>query len=131
MRSFAFLGAVFAGLGVVFGAFGAHVLKQSFTPDNLQTFITGTNYQLIHGMALLVLVALTEKLSCDHRAAVTGWLFVVGIVLFSGSLYALSLTGVKAFGMVAPLGGLSLIAGWIVFAFNAWGMQKPTQRSEL
>ena len=129
MRTFAFLGAVFAGLGVIFGAFGAHVLKESLTAENLQIFITGTNYQIIHGMALILLAAMSDKLSCDHRATVNGWFYVAGIVLFSGSLYALSMTGVKAFGMVAPLGGLSLIGGWIVFAFNAWGMQSSTQRS--
>ena len=131
MRFFAFVGAVFAGLGVVFGAFGAHVLKESLTAENLQIFTTGTNYQIIHGMALILLAAVSDKLSCEHRVTVNGWLFVVGIVIFSGSLYALSITGIKAFGMVAPLGGLSLIGGWIVFAFNAWGMQTPTQRSEI
>ena len=131
MRTFAFAGAIFSGLGVILGAFGAHVLKESLTPGNLEIFTTGTNYQIIHGMALILLAAVSDKLACVHRATVNGWLFVTGIVLFSGSLYALSMTGVKAFGMVAPLGGLSLIGGWIVFAFNAWGMQRPTQRSEI
>lgn len=120
MGSFAFAGASFAGLGVVFGAFGAHVLKESLTAANLQAFTTGSYYQIIHGMALLLLAALEEKLNCGHRATVTGWLFVAGIVFFSGSLYVLSMTGIKAMGMVAPIGGLCLIAGWITFALNAW-----------
>ena len=130
MRSFAFFGAVFAGLGVVFGAFGAHVLKQSLTPDNLQIFITGTNYQLIHGLALLILATLSDRLG-QQRETLIGWLFIAGITIFSGSLYALSMTSIKSFGMVAPIGGLSLIAGWTVFAFSAWKLRTLNRQPEI
>lgn len=124
MRNFAFAGALFSGLGVMFGAFGAHVLKQSLSADNLQVFITGTNYQILHGLALLLLSALEGKLNCSHRATVTGWLFLFGIVFFSGSLYVLSLTGIKAMGMVAPVGGICLIAGWLMLAIYIWQAKK-------
>lgn len=124
MRFQATAGAVFAGLAVVFGAFGAHGLKGTIPPERLETFQTGVQYQLAHGIALLLLAALHGRLACNHRAQATAWLFTAGIVLFSGSLYALALTGMGTFGMIAPLGGLSMIVGWAVFAVNA-GLSRP------
>lgn len=118
-RFFVSAGAAFAGLGVVLGAFGAHVLKERLSTDDLQIFTTGTNYQLIHGVALLLVASLGERIVSNQRAAVIGWLFIAGIVLFSGSLYALAMTGTKSFGMVAPIGGLSLIVGWLVLTISA------------
>lgn len=125
-RFFFSAGAAFAGLGVVLGAFGAHVLKERLSADNLQIFTTGTNYQLIHGMALLLVAALGEKIVNNQRAAVTGWLLIAGIVLFCGSLYALAVTGIKSFGMIAPIGGLSLIVGWLVLTISAWPSKQST-----
>jgi uncharacterized membrane protein YgdD (TMEM256/DUF423 family) len=119
MRFFAMLGALLCGLAVLLGAFAAHMLKDSMSAQNLATFQTGVQYQMAHGLGLLALAAMRGKLGCEHRANVTGWFFVAGIVLFSGSLYALALSGVKALGMVAPLGGASFMIGWAVFAVNA------------
>lgn len=119
MRFQASAGAVFTGLAVVLGAFGAHGLKDTISPDMLAVFKTGTDYQLAHGIALLLLAALHGRLGCDRRSAVSGWLFTAGILVFSGSLYALATTGIRSFGAITPLGGVCFIAGWIVFATNA------------
>lgn len=124
MRFQATAGAIFAGLAVMLGAFGAHVLKDSLSAQDLATFKTGTEYQFGHGLAMVLLAALNGRLACHHRAAVTGWFFTAGIVLFCGSLYALALTGMKALGMVAPLGGLSFMIGWAIFAINAAAMPR-------
>ena len=107
-------GAVFAFLGVALGAFGAHALRDRLSTDMMAVYQTGVQYQMIHALALLALGA-QERVS----AKVTGWLFLVGIVVFSGSLYALALSGVKAFGAVTPLGGVAFLAGWAVLAVNA------------
>src|SRR5690349_8914929 len=120
MRFAATTGAVFAGFGVMLGAFGAHVLKDSLTPESLAIFKTGTEYQLYHGLALLLLAALSGRLACDHRATATAWLFTAGVIVFSGSLYALALTGMKWLGAITPIGGVCMIVGWFVFAINAY-----------
>ena len=120
MRFQATTGAIFAGLAVVFGAFGAHALKDRITPENLAVFRTGVEYQMTHGLSLLLLAALHDRQACNHRAAVTGWLFTAGVLIFSGSLYALALTGIKIFGAITPIGGVCMIGGWIVFATNAF-----------
>ena len=94
---------------VAFGAFGAHAL-QNISPKDHATFLTGANYQLIHAAALGIAALSSCKRSCQ--------LFVVGTVLFSGSLYLVVLTGYKKFGMVAPVGGLSLIGGWLCLSLG-------------
>ena len=103
---------------VVLGAFGAHALKKTLDPDTLRIFETATYYQMIHALALLLIAALKPHLS-PSTAGVAAVLFVVGIFLFSGSLYALTLTGIKKLGMITPLGGLSFIAGWLLMAIQA------------
>lgn len=114
-----------SGLAVLFGAFGAHMLKGSVSEESLAVFQTGVQYQMAHGLALLLLAALRKRLACNHRAQVTAMLFVGGVILFSGSLYALALTGVRAFGMITPLGGASFIIGWGVFFVNALRAPEP------
>jgi uncharacterized membrane protein YgdD (TMEM256/DUF423 family) len=118
-RAFFFIGAVFGALGVAAGAFGAHGLKARLGPEMLAVFETGVRYHLIHALALLAVAwAATRWESRAVRAA--GWLFVVGIVLFSGSLYALSLTGARGLGAITPFGGAAFILGWILLAWGAW-----------
>lgn len=115
-RTFAAAGAISAFLSVALGAFAAHVLKEKLQPDMLAVFETGARYQMYHALAMLaVSFALTRWPSPGMAAA--GWLFLAGTVLFSGSLYALALSGVKALGAVTPLGGLCFLAGWLCFAF--------------
>ena len=118
--SFGTLGALSALIGVIAGAFGAHALRGRLTPELLQVFETGARYQLFHALAL-VLVGLAIERASRPALRRAGWLFVAGTVLFSGSLYALALSGVRAWGAVTPLGGLCFIAGW---AALAWGLAK-------
>ena len=118
-RIFFSLGAVLGALGVVLGAFGAHVLKRRLGADLLAIFDTGTRYHLIHAVALLVTgLALAQRSTWPWKTA--GWLFAAGILLFSGSLYALALSGARWFGAVTPLGGVAFIAGWVLLAWGAW-----------
>jgi uncharacterized membrane protein YgdD (TMEM256/DUF423 family) len=118
-RTFFVIGAVFGALGVAAGAFGAHGLKGRLTPEMLAVFETGVRYQLVHALGLLAVGwAAGHWRSRAVRAA--GWLFVVGVFLFSGSLYVLCLTGVRALGAVTPFGGAAFIAGWLLLAWGAW-----------
>ena len=112
---FAALGSVFAFLGVLAGAFGAHALRGRLAPDMLQVFETGARYQLVHALAL-VLVGLAIERRPGRALSVAGGLFAAGIVLFSGSLYALALSGARVLGAITPLGGLCFLAGWLALA---------------
>lgn len=102
-------------LGVALGAFGAHGLKERLSPAMLEVYRTGVLYHLLHSVALLAVALGADKLA---RPRAVGALFTAGVVVFSGSLYALAVTGVGALGAVAPLGGLLLMAGWVTLALN-------------
>jgi uncharacterized membrane protein YgdD (TMEM256/DUF423 family) len=108
-------GAVLGAAAVGLGAFGAHGLRSRVTADLLAVFETAARYHLIHALAIVAVAWAAERFPgvCTTAA---GWLFVTGIVLFSGSLYALVLTGVRGLGAITPLGGLAFIAGWIALA---------------
>ena len=114
-RRFLLLGAIFAGLAVAAGAFGAHALAERVTPARLQTFETAVRYQIYHALALLLCGFLAEVWR-NRLLAVAGWLFTAGILIFSGSLYTLVLTDTAWLGAVTPVGGVAFISGWIVFA---------------
>lgn len=118
-KVFFVLGCVSAGLGVAFGAFGAHALKARLTPDLLAIYEVGVRYQLTHALALLA-VAWAVSRWPGGATSTAGWLFVVGTLLFSGSLYALALTGVRGFGAVTPIGGVAWLAGWVCLAWSVW-----------
>lgn len=118
MRVFLAAGAFFAGIGVVLGAFGAHTLEPRVTPERLQVFETGVRYQMYHALALLA-VAWVSTQSAAWQITWAGYLFVAGIVIFSGSLYVLVLTDTPWLGAVTPFGGLALIAGWILLFWAA------------
>jgi uncharacterized membrane protein YgdD (TMEM256/DUF423 family) len=102
-------------LGVALGAFGAHGLRDRLAPGMLDVYKTGVLYHLLHAVALLAVALGAERLP-RPRAVATLW--AAGIVVFSGSLYALALTGVTTLGAVAPIGGLLLMAGWVTLAIN-------------
>jgi uncharacterized membrane protein YgdD (TMEM256/DUF423 family) len=105
-------------LGVALGAFGAHALKDRLAPDMLAVFDTGVRYQMYHVFALLA--AAWGWARWPSRAfTAAGWLFVAGMVVFCGSLYALAFTGVRALGAITPLGGLAFLAGWLCLAWGA------------
>src|SRR5882672_4389269 len=99
------IGAVVMALGVILGAFGAHGLKDVLTDPMKAVYETGVRYHLIHGLALFIVAWLASR-SPSSLVTYSGWFFLAGIVLFSGSLYILALSGVKAWGAVTPLGGL-------------------------
>lgn len=117
-RSFLAAGALFGLLSVALGAFAAHGLQSSLSADLLNVFHTGVQYQMYHALALLFTGLLVQR-APSRSATVAGWLFVIGIVLFSGSLYVLALTQVTAFGIVTPLGGLAFLAGWFALFMAA------------
>lgn len=116
-RIFLFAGALNGFLAVAAGAFGAHALKARLVPDLLAVFETAARYQLMHGLALMAagLVWARWPVAAAHAA---GWLLLAGVLLFSGSLYALALSGVRAWGAVAPVGGLALLVGWLCIAWT-------------
>jgi uncharacterized membrane protein YgdD (TMEM256/DUF423 family) len=112
--------AALAGFfGVALGAFAAHGLKTTLAPEMLSAFETGVRYQMYHAFALLA-VGWAQTRWPGAVLNASGWLFVAGTLLFSGSLYALSLTGEKWLGAVAPVGGLALLGGWLCLAWSAW-----------
>jgi uncharacterized membrane protein YgdD (TMEM256/DUF423 family) len=110
-RTFLLIGALAGFVGVGFGAFGAHALKGRLSPDMLAVFETGVRYQMYHAFAVLI-VALAAARFDGWMVRAAGWAFTTGIVLFSGSLYALALTGVTVLGAITPLGGLAFLVGW-------------------
>ncbi len=112
------IGAVNGLLSVAAGAFGAHGLKGKISPDYLLVFETGARYHMYHALALCVVAWIASRGSTTGVNA-AGYAFLIGIVLFSGSLYALAITGVTKLGMVTPVGGFSLIIGWAFLAYAA------------
>ena len=117
-KLFFLLATIMGGLAVVLGAFGAHGLKGRIDPELLVTFEIGVRYQMYHALALLA-VAKTRLAGARLQIA-SGWMFVSGIALFSGSLYVLTLTGERWLGAITPLGGLALIVGWVCLALAGW-----------
>ena len=111
-------GAALCGLGVVLGAFGAHGLRARVTPDMLAVFETGVRYHLIHALGLLA-VAWAASRWPNAWIGAAGWLFAAGIVVFSGSLYILAISGVRWWGAVTPIGGVCFLAGWAALAVGA------------
>jgi uncharacterized membrane protein YgdD (TMEM256/DUF423 family) len=111
------LGALNAAIAIAAGAFAAHGLREKLDARALEVFETGARYHMYHAFAL-VLVGLVGMTVRGSQTA--GWLFQVGIVLFSGSLYALALTGTKGIGAITPIGGLAFIVGWLWLAWSAW-----------
>jgi len=118
-RVFALAGALLAFAAVAAGAFGTHALKSRLAADALAVFETAVHYHLVHALALFV-VAWASTQWPGRVTQTSGWLFIAGIVLFSGSLYLLTLTGQRSFGVITPVGGLCLLAGWLALAWSAW-----------
>lgn len=118
-RLFLFWGAVNAALAVAMGAFGAHGLKQSIEPALLAVYQTGAQYHLFHALGLL-LVGVIARARGDRLLAVSGWMLLAGMVLFSGSLYLLAITGERWLGAITPLGGTAFILAWLLLAVAAW-----------
>ena len=109
----AFAGALATGIGVALGAFGAHGLKGRVDAGLIETWQTGVQYQMIHGLALLLVSTMKRTDPAMRRVA---WAFLIGILIFSGSLYTLVLTGVRLWGAVTPIGGVAFLTGWTMMA---------------
>jgi uncharacterized membrane protein YgdD (TMEM256/DUF423 family) len=119
MRLWLILGAASAFLSVAAGAFGAHALRTRLPPDMQTIFETGARYHMYHSLGLIA-VGLLAHLRPSPLLNGAGWALVVGIVLFSGSLYALALSGIRVLGAITPLGGVGFLVGWVLFALAAW-----------
>lgn len=120
-RIFLAIAAILGGLSVMAGAFGAHALNGKISERAIEIFETGARYQMYHALALfLIAVLLRTSQSSQALMNIAGTAFIIGVAIFSGSLYALSLTGIKWLGAITPLGGVALIAGWGCLAIAAF-----------
>ncbi len=119
-RIFFILASLSGALGVMLGAFGAHALRARLSPDLLDTFETGVRYQMYHVFALLAVSFALARVGPSGWLNAAGWLFILGTLLFSGSLYLLSWTGVRWLGAITPFGGVAFIAGWLCLALGVW-----------
>ena len=115
MRTWAIISALNAFLAVAAGAFGAHALRGKLTPEMLTVFETAVRYHMYHALGL---TAVAFAVAQGRPANSAGWLMLIGIVLFSGSFYALSLSGARQLGAITPIGGLSLLASWAALAWS-------------
>ncbi|GGA33332.1 DUF423 domain-containing protein [Paenibacillus physcomitrellae] len=113
------LGGIVMLLAVALGAFGAHALKNKLSEEQMKTYQTGIQYQIAHGLGLLFLGTAGKQLTHDSLILWAGWLMIGGILLFSGSLYALSLSGVRKLGAITPIGGVLFLAAWILVVIAA------------
>lgn len=117
-QRFLVIGAILAGVGVAAGAFGAHALKEILDVPMLQVFDTATRYLMYHAFGLCIVSWAIDRYP-GQRLEKSGWFFILGILLFSGSLYMVSLAGIRWLGAVTPIGGLAFLAGWILLG---WGV---------
>lgn len=119
-KIFLAIASIFGGLSVGAGAFASHALKDKLSERALEIFETAARYQIYHALALLLVALLINQTeSSQPSLVIAGWAFIIGIVVFSGSLYALSLTDIKVLGAITPLGGLAFIIGWAALAYSA------------
>jgi uncharacterized membrane protein YgdD (TMEM256/DUF423 family) len=116
-KTFLLVASLLGALAVALGAFGAHALENRLSADLLSTYEVGVRYHFYHALALLGVVAVLSRWPASNIAVAAGWLFVIGIVIFSGSLYLLAFTGVRWLGAITPIGGVAFIAGWICLAW--------------
>lgn len=120
IKIFLILGGLNAFLAVAIGAFGAHGLKNKLTADMLAIYQTGVHYHMFHALGLILIAIVYDKFGGTTLISWSGWLIFIGIIFFSGSLYTLSITGIKGLGAVAPIGGLAFLAGWLLLVFSAF-----------
>jgi uncharacterized membrane protein YgdD (TMEM256/DUF423 family) len=118
-KTFLVIGAVLGALAVAIGAFGAHGLKAMVTADLLANFETGARYHMYHALAIVAVALVIARDPAAPLAPLAGWLFLAGIVIFSGSLYLMALTGIRWLGAITPIGGVALIGGWVCLALSA------------
>jgi uncharacterized membrane protein YgdD (TMEM256/DUF423 family) len=118
-RTFLLIGALSGVVGVALGAFGAHGLRSRLSPEMLAVFETGVRYHMYHALAIIGVASIAERWQASRLVLASGWLFLAGIVLFSGSLYLLATTGVRTLGVITPLGGVAFLLAWACLAVAA------------
>ena len=117
-RIFLAIASILGGLSIIAGAFASHALREKLSERALEIFETAARYQMYHALALLLVALLISQTEFSHSSLViAGWAFIIGVTIFSGSLYALSLTDIKVLGAITPLGGLAFIIGWGALAY--------------
>ena len=119
-KLFLTLGSISAAAAVTMGAFGAHFLKTKISEDMLSVFQTAVQYHFYHSLGLLIVGLLTIYLKSDKYLEIAGWMMFIGIMLFSGSLYILSITGTRWIGIITPFGGIAFIISWVFVAVAVW-----------
>jgi len=119
-RTFFLIASLLGGLSVALGAFGAHGLRGRIEESLLANYQTGVSYMFYHTLALFAVVLALGKWPASTLPVWAGWLFIAGIVLFSGSLFVMALTGMRWLGAITPIGGAAFIAGWLLLAITAW-----------
>jgi uncharacterized membrane protein YgdD (TMEM256/DUF423 family) len=122
-RIFLAIASILGAISVVFGAFASHTLKDRLSANSLAIWETGTKYQMYHALALMLVALLISRFPDSVLLVVAGYAFIVGISIFSGSLYALTLTGIRWLGAITPIGGMALIIGWLCLALAAWKIE--------
>lgn len=119
-RTFFVIGSLLGSLSVALGAFGAHALRDRIEASLLANYQTGVSYMFYHTLALFIVVLALTRWPGSSQAVWSGWLFVIGIVFFSGSLFLMAFTGMRWLGAITPIGGVAFIAGWLLLAWTAW-----------
>lgn len=122
MKLFLMLGSISGLLSVALGAFGAHALKERLDEYSLGIFHTGVTYQTTHALAMIIVALLIKWYPDSSGLQWAGWSFLVGTLIFSGSLYALAMSGIKVLGAITPIGGVLFIVGWALLVIYAWKM---------
>lgn len=120
MKLFLMLGSISGFLSVALGAFGAHALKERLDEYSLGIFHTGVTYQTTHALALILVALLIKWYPDSSGLNWAGWSFLLGTLIFSGSLYTLAMMGIKVFGAITPIGGVLFLIGWALLAIHAW-----------
>jgi uncharacterized membrane protein YgdD (TMEM256/DUF423 family) len=119
MKAFIIIGAINAFVAVALGAFGAHGLADKLEPKYLEIWKTGVTYQMFHATGLLIIGLLISKVGASPLFTWSGWLMLIGIIFFSGSLYVLSLTKIGILGAITPIGGVCFLAAWVLIVIGA------------
>ncbi|MEM6810377.1 MAG: DUF423 domain-containing protein [Pseudomonadota bacterium] len=114
------LGGLNAALAIVAGAFAAHGLEDTLPPNLLDAFKTGAQYHMYHALGLGLVGVVSQRTPASRALSLAGWLMLTGVILFSGSLYALALSGITVLGAITPLGGVVFISAWLAFAWHGW-----------
>lgn len=122
-RIFLAIASALGGISVILGAFASHALKDRLSERALAIWETGTKYQMYHALALIAIALLIDRFPNSRLLMVAGYAFISGVVIFSGSLYGLSLSGIKWLGAITPLGGVAFIIGWACLAVAALGIE--------